>query len=130
MKIKKKHIKIAKTISYFVNRTDLYFPDFIEPTSEQIQIFFEIESKGRKHISDEELMIVAPMLNGKENYDLQIKMVHEEILEWMCNRWGWFYPISQMIKDSYKERHLCPSYVKFLRDLKKRMCSKIGMVMD
>ena len=88
MKLKKRHRKIAKTISSFVERTDLYFPDFIEPTEEQIQLFFEIESKGSKGLSEEQLKIVAPMLNGKENYDLQIKMVHEELLEWMCNKWG------------------------------------------
>lgn len=121
MKLKKRHRKIAKTISSFVERTDLYFPDFIEPTEEQIQLFFEIESKGSKGLSEEQLKIVAPMLNGKENYDLQIKMVHEELLEWMCNKWGWGRPISQMIKDCYKSRHNIPSYVKFLRDLKKRM---------
>lgn len=124
MKLKNRHRKIAKTISSFVERTDLYFPDFIEPTEEQIQLFFEIESKGSKGLSEEQLKIVAPMLNGKENYDLQIKMVHEELLEWMCNKWGWWYPISQMIKDCYKSRHNIPSYVKFLRDLKKRMSMK------
>lgn len=120
MKLKKKHRKIAKTISYFVDR-EAYFPDFKEPTEEQIQLFFHIESKGDKDLSDEQLKMVRPMLNGKANYDLQIKMIHEEILEWMCQRWGWWYPLSSCIQNIYKDRHKCPSYVSVLRDLKKKM---------
>ena len=121
MKLKKKHYKIAKTISYFVDRTDLYFPDFVEPSEQQIELFFEIETIGKKNLTEDELQIVAPMMNGKSNYDLQIKMIYEELLDWMCQKWGWWYPISQVIKDSYKERHQFPAYIKFLRNLKKKM---------
>jgi len=88
MKLKRKHYKIAKTISYFVDRTELYFPDFVEPSEQQIELFFEIETIGRKNLTEDELQIVAPMMNGKSNYDLQIKMIYEELLDWMCQEWG------------------------------------------
>lgn len=37
MKLKKKHFEIAKTITHFVDGN--YFPDFKEPTREQIDFF-------------------------------------------------------------------------------------------
>jgi hypothetical protein len=41
MKLKKKHYEIAKTIAHFVDRN--YYPDFTEPTREQIDIFMGVK---------------------------------------------------------------------------------------
>lgn len=125
MKLKPKHFEIAKTISYFVDRN--YYPDFIEPTREQIDIFTQIESSGSKHLSEEDLKLVEPMLNGKQLYDLQIKMIHEEIAEWIKNGWGWYYPITSMISNVWAERRECNSYVKMLVKLMRKMKDSTGL---
>ena len=121
MKLKPKHFEIAKTISYFVDRN--YYPNFKEPTREQIDIFTQIESRGVGDISNEELLSVEPMINGKEQYDLQIKMVHQELKEWVLNQWGWYYPIDSIFNSVWRDRKHLKTYIKFLikliRNLKK-----------
>lgn len=126
MKLKKKHLLIGKTISWFVDRN--YYPDFIEPTIEQIKIFIQIESEGRKNITDEQIALVEPMLNGKIQYDLQINMLHEEVLEWVVNKWGWYYPIDNLFKNVWSYRQQCPMYIKFLVKLIRRLKDSSGIV--
>lgn len=126
MKLKPKHFEIAKTISYFVDRN--YYPNFVEPTKEQIDIFTQIESMGSSHLSPNDMELVEPMLNGKERYDLQIKMIHEEIAEWIKQRWGWYYPIASIIQNVFPERHKCKIYVKMLIKLMRKMKEKTGII--
>lgn len=125
MKLKKKHFETAKTISYFVDRN--YYPDFKEPTREQVDIFTQIESKGGKGITSEQLKSVEPLLNGKERYDLQIKMIHEEIAEWWLNGWGWYYPLAHTIKNVWPQRVKCRVYVKMLLKLMRNFKDNGGM---
>ncbi len=125
MKLKKKHYEIAKTIAHFVDRN--YYPDFTEPTREQIDIFTRIESQGYKGITEEEKKIVEPMINGKQQYDLQIKMIHEEIAEWHMNGWGWYYPLASLIGNVWKERSQCRVYVKMLVNLMRNFRDNGGL---
>jgi hypothetical protein len=126
MKLKPKHFEIAKTISYFVDRN--YYPDFVEPTREQIDLFTQIESRGSKHLNEDQLKLVEPMLNGKQLYDLQIKMIHEELAEWVSGGHGWYPVMASLLLKIYPERHKCPSYVKMLMRLKKKMEKESGLV--
>lgn len=40
---------------------------------------------------------IAPLLNGKANRELTVKMIHEEIVEWWMNDWGWIHPLISVI---------------------------------
>ena len=122
MKLKNKHFEIAETISYFVDRNPYTgFPDFVEPTREQVNLFTEIETYGKKRkLSEEEYTLVKPMLNGKENYDLTLKMFHEELREWVTNGWGWYGPVTSIIEEAEKEPKL-NSYVKAIKKIKEKI---------
>ncbi len=126
MKLKPKHFEIAKTISWFVDRN--YFPDFIEPTREQIELFTQVESSGYKDLTDKQWKIVEPMLDGKSNYDLQIKMIHEELKEWVESGWGWYAPMSSILRDAFKERSQCKTYIKMLIRLWRKLETDGGCV--
>lgn len=125
MKLKRKHIEIAKTIAWCVDRSDSAdgFPDFKEPTRRQIEIFTQIESKGGKGLTDDDILLVSPLRNGKANYDLQILMVHEEVAEWAMNGWGWGPPLFHTFQMAWPERKNCRVYlrmlVKLIRNMKK-----------
>jgi len=68
------------------------------------------------------------LLNGKEQYDLQIKNVHEELADWFLHGWGWYAPITSNIVCCFKDRHFIKPYVKFLRNLKKRLKNEGSLV--
>lgn len=122
MKLKPKHFEVASTISYFVDRN--YFPDFDEPTREQIDIFTQIESRGSMHLTEEELDLVKPLLNGKEQYDLQIKMIHQELKEWVINGWGWWGPIESIFSNAWRDRKGLKVYINFLIKLIRKLRSE------
>lgn len=126
MKLNLKHFEIAKTISYFVDRN--YYPCFTVPTRNQIDIFTRIESKGRKNLSSEELKMVEPLLNGKQMYDLQIRMIYEELAEWISSGWGWYPVIATIMINIYPDRHQCPAYVRMLGKLHKKIKKETGIV--
>ena len=71
--------------------------------------------------------IVEPMMNGKQQYDLQIKMIHEEIAEWHMNGWGWYYPLAAIIGNAWKERSQCRVYVKMLVKLMRNFKDNGGL---
>jgi hypothetical protein len=125
MKLKKKHLEIAKTISYFVDRN--YFPEFQTPTNEQIRIFTQIESRGFKGLAPHQIKLVEPMLNGKHMYDLQIKCIHEELAEWIQNKSGWFYPIVDIFKHVWPERKNLRVYLRMLVSLIRKMRDTSGL---
>lgn len=116
--LKQKHFEISRCISYFVDRN--YFPNFVEPTREQIEIFFHIESHGKKQLTPAHLELVKPLLNGKVQYELQIKNVYEEFADWYMHGWGWYSPYRDIIVKCYNDRHHLKPYIKFLRKLKRR----------
>ncbi len=119
MKLKARHFEIAKTISYFVDRIlHIGYPEFVEPTTEQIRLFFTIESRGIKNLTKEEVDLVSPMLNGKENYDLTIKMLHEELAEWISNGWGWHPPLMSAIEGCGKDSERLKTYIDALLKIK------------
>lgn len=122
MKLKPKHFEVASTISYFVDRN--YYPNFNKPTREQINIFTQIESRGSTHLTNDELYLVKPLLNGKEQYDLQIKMIHQELKEWVINGWGWWGPIDSIFSNAWKDRKELKTYIKFLIKLIKKLKSE------
>lgn len=122
MKLKQKHFDIAATISYFVDRSEyIGFPNFIEPTREQIEIFSRVESYGRNSISDEEFKLAEPMFSGKENYDLQIKMVHEEIAEFIVMGWGWYPPLLSIMDDIKEQGENLKIYLNALYKIKEKI---------
>lgn len=53
-------------------------------------------------------------------------MIHNEILDWMISGWGYLPVLTDSIKNAYVDRHKMPMYIKFLRDLKKRMSTNIN----
>jgi hypothetical protein len=67
------------------------------------------------------------MINGKQQYDLQIKMIHEEIAEWHMNGWGWYYPLASLIGNVWKERSQCRVYVKMLLKLMRNFRDNGGL---
>ena len=112
MKLKPRHFEIAKTISYFVDRN--YYPEFKEPTRDQIDLFTQIESTGDGHLDDDQLKLVEPLRNGKTLYDLQITMIHQELKEWVIKGWGWYGPMDSIFRNVWPERHERKTYIKFL----------------
>lgn len=126
MKLKHKHFEISKTIAWFVDRN--YFPDFVEPTREQIELFTIIESSGYKGLTDEQRKTVEPMMDGKSNYDLQIKMIHQELKEWVESGWGWYAPMASILGNAFKERSQCKTYIKMLLGLWKKLEKDGGCV--
>jgi hypothetical protein len=131
MKLKKKHFQIANTISYFVDKN--YYPNFKSPSREDIDLFMTVESMGFRGLSDKQNKIyqivdhnVHGLFNGKKMYDLQIKMVHEEIMEYVLNGWGWYYPIASIISGVWPDRHKCIYYIKFLIKLMRKMYDEDG----
>jgi hypothetical protein len=120
MKLKPKHFEIAETISWFVDRN--YYPDFVEPTREQIDIFTQIESLGKKaELIEAQMKIVEPMLNGKANYDLQIKMIHQELKEWIESGWGWYQPMTSILNGALEEKDKCKTYITMLLKLRQKL---------
>lgn len=104
MKVKQKHRDIARTMSYFCDRIEYgKFADFEEPTEEQIEAFTRIETLGRKGCLDSDYILAAPLIDGKTNYDLQLKMLHETLAEYVCNGWGWHPVIVADIEDIQKD---------------------------
>lgn len=119
MKLKPKHFELCRTIAYFVDRN--YYPEFEEPTREQIDLFCQIESCGSSNLTYKQLELVEPMLNGKVMYDLQIKMIHQELKEWTINGWGWYGPMDSIFRNVWIERKLLKTYITFLIKLIRKL---------
>lgn len=91
---------ISKCLIGFIDRA--YFPDYA-PSDEDFECFFRIETHGKRGISEDQLKSIAPLLEAKGDYELQIKMVYSEAAEWWSKGWGWDAPIHEAITSAKRE---------------------------
>lgn len=103
--INQRQQRIADCLTQFIDRA--YYP-YYQPTPEDWEVFFDIESHGRAGISADVLDRIKPLLEAKGDYELQIRMVYSECAEWKANAWGWGNPLNAIIHDAQKEPALGP----------------------
>jgi hypothetical protein len=132
MKLKKKHFEFVQTIEAFVEKCE--YPNFTTATRDEIDMFMTIESCGVKGLSEKQRAIyddpssnIDALFNGRANYDLQIKMIHDEIGDWLSHGWGWWYPMNSIFNGVWKDRHKCKYYVKALIKMIRNMKDTSGI---
>jgi len=86
--------KVAECLTDFIDRT--YFPDY-QPTADDWELFFHVETAGKRGTPLSELDRIKPLLEAKGDYDLQIKNIHQEVSEWWSKGRGWSYPLDAAI---------------------------------
>lgn len=97
--------QISACLVHFIDRA--YYPDY-QPTIEDWQDFFNIETNGRLQTSANTLEKIKPLLEAKGDYELQIKMIYSEVAEWWAEGTGWIYPIDAAIRESKETPELAP----------------------
>lgn len=101
IKLKPKHFELGKHYYYFIDRR--WYHDY-QLNNNDLELFIRAESYGTKDFTAEELNAIKPLVDGKQNYELTLKMVHEEMADFWSNNWGWYWPIANTIKYVFKER--------------------------
>ena len=96
---------IAACLGHFLDRA--YYPDF-HPTEADWQTFFRVETRGKAGITAAVLERIAPLLEAKGDYELQIKMVYSETAEWWSEGNGWIYPIEAAIRSASETPEMAP----------------------
>lgn len=79
-----------------------------------MEVFIKIESVGKNYILSDEERSVQPMLNGKQMYDLQINMIHEELAECMVEGWGWKSTMESIYRNAIVDKEKCEAYIEAL----------------
>lgn len=101
IKLKSKHWELGNHFVKFIDRR--WYPDFVlDP--QNLELFICAESYGIKSLSEQELDLIKPLINGKVNYELTLRMIHEEMADFWSNHWGWYYPIANTITELFKNR--------------------------
>ena len=120
MRLKPKHWELGRHFERFIDRK--WYPDF-RLNEENIEAFIKMESYGIRSLSAAEQYFVKPLLNGKINKELTIKMIMEECAEWWAYHHGWYYPIAHVIHTEFqnrsKDRIFLRALIKIMRDMKK-----------
>lgn len=100
--IKQKHRDLIHHFERFVDTR--WYPNY-KASEEATQAFIKKESYGPNSLVPDEIALIEPLMNGKANYELTIKLLYEEMASWWANNWGWWYPIAHTIRMEFKERH-------------------------
>lgn len=100
-RLKKRHWELGR---HFEKHIDCrWYPDYkLEPIS--LFFFIQLESEGKKSLTEDEMGLILPLLDGKINKELTRYMRFEEIAEWWSKGWGWYNPVSSDIGFLFKER--------------------------
>lgn len=128
VKLKPKHWKIAENYILFSNEPNTKL------TEDLVRLFVYAESHGFKKISKEqrkeldifygpEDAIMKAECGGKGKYNLQKKMVHEQIIDFWTKGWGWYIPLASDIEYLFRERHARKNniYLKYLISIARKM---------
>jgi hypothetical protein len=110
----KKQRIISRCLAHFIDRA--FFPEYA-PSTDDWEDFFEVESKGRASIPPERYIAIAPLLEAKGDYELQIKMIFAECAEWWAKGWGWFAPLHEAITWAESDTDMKP-YAEALSKIK------------
>ena len=86
-----------------------------------IKLFHQFESHGSSRMSEEEISKIHPFIRGKMSYELNIKMFHQELSEWVRSGNGWYYPSMEFMHSIFKERRYYRSYVKAILKILKNV---------
>lgn len=127
MKLKPKHWELGRHYARFIDRR--WHPDYVLDVA-SLAAFIRVESDGRAACSAEELQLAEPLLNGKAQRELTIKLLFDEMAEWWSGGNGWFYPIAHTIHtEMWEHGRECRDRV-FIRALVKimRSCRKVGFL--
>jgi hypothetical protein len=102
IKLKPRHFKMANHFARFVDTR--WYPDY-KPSEEAIVAFFKQQSYGPKSLTEKEIELIAPLMNGQNNKELTIKMVFQEMADFWSKGWGWYIPLMETIKHEFQDRH-------------------------
>lgn len=95
IKLKPKHWELGRHYERFVDRR--WHPDYqLDATT--LEVFVRVESAGRGACSPEEIVAAAPLLAGKAQRELTVKLLFDEMADWWSGGNGWFYPIAHTIR--------------------------------
>jgi len=111
--ISRRQQRIGDCLHEFIDRA--YHPAYA-PTPEEWEAFFAVETRGRSAVTPEMLASIAPLLEAKGDYDLQIRMVYSECAEWWSKGWGWKPPLDAVLADARQVPALGP-YVEALEKI-------------
>ena len=106
--------RISDCLTVFIDRA--YYPDYT-PMVNHWEAFFSVETNGRDSVSPDMLRQIAPLLEAKGDYELQIRMVFSECAEWWAKGWGWANPLNAVVSDAKTDPALSP-YVDALEKIR------------
>ena len=95
MKLRAKHWEIGRHYERFVDRR--WFPDY-KLDEQSLYWFVRIDSHGTAGIPEHGRFLAKPLLNGKAQRELTLKLLFDEMAEWWSGGNGWFYPIAHTIR--------------------------------
>ena len=125
VRLKEKHWEIGRHYERFVDRR--WYPNY-RLDARTLEIFIRIESAGRSVCTPEDIEAVEPLLSGKVQRELTIKLLFDEMADWWSSGNGWFYPMAHTIQTEMWSHGLPRRDRVFIRALVKimRACYKDG----
>lgn len=109
MKLKKKHYKLANHYLRFAHATG-------DLTTAQVAAFILYESTG---VLTGEVDIQV-LIKGKQNKELTIKMIYEEVFYYWSQGWTWALPLLDIISDEEEDEIFKSNCQTIFDTLKKR----------
>lgn len=123
-RLKEKHWKLGRHYARFVD--PVWHPNF-KLTAEALEVFIRVESYGRGVCTKQELALAAPLLDGKIQRELTLKLLFDEMADWWSSGAGWFYPIAHTIRTEWLRSPRDKIYIRALIKIT-RACQKEGFM--
>jgi hypothetical protein len=127
IRLKEKHRELGRHYARFVDKR--WHPDFVLD-DRTLEIFMRVESAGRSSCSKDELQAAAPLLNGKMQRELTIKLMFDEMADWWSMGAGWFAPLAHTLHAEMWSHGLAQRDRVYIRALVKimRSCREDGFM--